>query len=137
MVGSDEDRGRSRRPGAEDRALSGIGRVTLCTVCTVHEETRSAGFLVESQNEGRRFVSGLASKLRLMICQWFGFKTGGNSFSQFGLKTGGGGFPGLGLKTGRYGLVIWTSKSPRQFLGLGPKTKWAMICRLRHKTDRG
>jgi hypothetical protein len=31
-------------------------------VCIVHVETRSAGFLVEPQNQGRRFVSGLASK---------------------------------------------------------------------------
>jgi hypothetical protein len=35
---------------------------------------------------------------------------------------GGGGFPGLGLKTGSSGLVIWASKSPRQFFGLGFKT---------------
>jgi hypothetical protein len=38
---------------------------------------------------------------------------------------GGGGFPSLGLKTGSYGLVIWASKSPRRFLGLGLKTKRA------------
>jgi hypothetical protein len=50
---------------------------------------------------------------------------------------GGGGFPGLGLKTGSSGLVIWGSKSPRQFLGLGLKTKQASICQLRHKTDGG
>jgi hypothetical protein len=43
---------------------------------------------------------------------------------------GSGGFPGLGLKTGSFGLVIWASKSPREFLGLGLKTKWASICRL-------
>jgi hypothetical protein len=36
---------------------------------------------------------------------------------------GGGGFPGLGLKIGSFGLVIWASKSPRRFLGLGLKTK--------------
>jgi hypothetical protein len=48
---------------------------------------------------------------------------------------GGGGFPGLGLKTGSSGLVIWVSKSPRRFLGLGLKTKQASVCRLRHKTD--
>jgi hypothetical protein len=36
--------------------------VTLCVVCTVHVETRHAGFLVEPQNQGSRFVSGLASK---------------------------------------------------------------------------
>jgi hypothetical protein len=48
---------------------------------------------------------------------------------------GGGGFPGLGLKTGSSGLVIWSSKSPRRFLGLGLKIKWALIYWLRHKTD--
>jgi hypothetical protein len=48
---------------------------------------------------------------------------------------GRGGFPKLCLKTGSSGLVIWTSKSPRQFLGLGLKIKWASICRLRKKTD--
>jgi hypothetical protein len=35
---------------------------------------------------------------------------------------GGGGFPGLNLKTDSSGLVIWASKSSRQFLGLGLKT---------------
>jgi hypothetical protein len=35
----------------------------------------------------------------------------------------GGGFSGLGLKTGSSSLVIWTSKSPRWFFGLGLKTK--------------
>jgi hypothetical protein len=50
---------------------------------------------------------------------------------------GGGGFPGLGLKTGSSGLVIWGSKSPRRFLGLGFKTKRDSVCRLRHKTDGG
>jgi hypothetical protein len=38
------------------------GRVTSFVVYTVHIETRSAGFLVEPQNQGRRFVSGLGSK---------------------------------------------------------------------------
>jgi hypothetical protein len=50
---------------------------------------------------------------------------------------GGGEFPGLGLKTGSFGLVIWISKSPRWFLGLGFKTKWTSVCRLCHKTDGG
>jgi hypothetical protein len=48
---------------------------------------------------------------------------------------GGGEFSGLGLKTGSSGLVIWASKSPRQFLGLVIKTRQASVCRLRHKTD--
>jgi hypothetical protein len=37
-------------------------RVALCAVCTVHVEMRSACFLVEPQNQGRRFVSDLALK---------------------------------------------------------------------------
>jgi hypothetical protein len=37
-------------------------RVAPCAVCTWHVETRSASFLVEPQKQGRRFVSGLASK---------------------------------------------------------------------------
>jgi hypothetical protein len=49
----------------------------------------------------------------------------------------GGGFFGLGLETGSYDLVIWASKSPRRFIGLGLKTKQTSVCRLRHKTDAG
>jgi hypothetical protein len=33
-----------------------------CAVCTWHVETSSMGFLVEPQNQGRRFVSDFASK---------------------------------------------------------------------------
>jgi hypothetical protein len=36
--------------------------VVLCVVYTVHVEMRNMGFLVEPQNQRRRFVSGLASK---------------------------------------------------------------------------
>jgi hypothetical protein len=50
---------------------------------------------------------------------------------------GGGGFPGLGLKTGSSSLMIWVSKSPRRFLALGLKIKWASVCRLCHKADGG
>jgi hypothetical protein len=39
------------------------GRVMSCAVCTWYVETRRMRFLVEPQNQGRRFVSGLASKL--------------------------------------------------------------------------
>jgi hypothetical protein len=34
----------------------------LCAVCTVHKKTKSVSFLVEPQNQGRRFISGLKSK---------------------------------------------------------------------------
>jgi hypothetical protein len=37
-------------------------REVLCAVYTVHVEMMSTGFLVEPENQGRRFVSGLASK---------------------------------------------------------------------------
>jgi hypothetical protein len=59
MASSDEDRGRTRRPGAEDRdgrtgrILGGraIERsVALCAVCTVNMEMMSESFLVEPQN---------------------------------------------------------------------------------------
>jgi hypothetical protein len=38
------------------------GRVAPYAVCTWHMETRSVGFLVEPQNQGRWFMSDLASK---------------------------------------------------------------------------
>jgi hypothetical protein len=44
-------------------------------------------------------------------------------------------FPSLGLKTGSCGLVIGPTKSLRWFLGLGLKTKWAMVCWLCHKIN--
>jgi hypothetical protein len=50
---------------------------------------------------------------------------------------GDGGFPGLGLQTGSSGLVILTSKSPRRFLGLDLKTKWASVCRASKPMDGG
>jgi hypothetical protein len=46
---------------------------------------------------------------------------------------GGGGFSGLGLKTDRSGLVIWGSKSPRQFFGLGLKTDGGRSARDTHR----
>jgi hypothetical protein len=84
--------------------------VTPCAVHTMHEETRSAGFWVEPQTK----VDGLSVLWHQNHCV---------------------GFPGLGLKTNSYDMVIWASKSLRQFLGLGFKTKRAMICRLRHKIN--
>jgi hypothetical protein len=54
MACSDEDCGKSRRRGAEDRGWSHRsgtrwpgGRVALCAVCTWHVEIRNTGFLVE------------------------------------------------------------------------------------------
>jgi hypothetical protein len=50
---------------------------------------------------------------------------------------GGGGFLDLGLKTDSSGSVIWVSKSPERFLGLGLKIKWASVYRLHYKIDGG
>jgi hypothetical protein len=47
--------------------------MTLCAVCTMHEKTISAGFLVELQNQGQRF----GFKTTGMVCRWFGLKTTG------------------------------------------------------------
>jgi hypothetical protein len=47
-------------------------------VCTVHVETRSASFLVEPQNQGRQFVSGLASKSLGWFLIDLGLKTDGD-----------------------------------------------------------
>jgi hypothetical protein len=95
-----------------------------------------------------------------MICEWFGLKTTRTVFVSLTSKLvatvfldltskpvvnflvepqnqGGGGFPALGLKTGSFSLMIWISKSPQRFLSLCLKTKWALVCRLRHKPTEG
>jgi hypothetical protein len=77
---------------------------------------------------------GLASKLMVIVSPDLVLKLV-VGFLVEPQNQGGGGFLGLGLKTDSYDLVIWASKSPRQFLGLGLKTKRAMVYRLRHKTD--
>jgi hypothetical protein len=78
--------------------------------------------LVEPQNQGERFVSGLASKpLGRFSPVWF--QNRWRRFSSVCPQNRWLGFPGLGLKTGSSGLMIWASKSPRWFFGLGLKTK--------------
>jgi hypothetical protein len=108
----------------------------------------------------RTVFTGLTSKSVVMVSSGLASKPDATAFSSLASKLvatvslglaskpvvgfliepqnqGGGGFPDLGLKTGSFGLVIFASKSLRRFLGLDFKTKWASICRLRHKTDRG
>jgi hypothetical protein len=108
MTCSDEDRGTSRRPVTEDRGWS--------------------------HRSGTRWPSGRVAPSA--VCTWH-VETRSTSFLVEPQNQGGGGFPGLGLKTGSSGLVIWASKSPRRFFGLALKTKWVLVCRLRHKTDGG
>jgi hypothetical protein len=80
--------------------------------------------------------SGLASKLVATVSPGLASKLV-LGFLVEPQNQGGGGFPSLGIKTGSYSLVIYASKSPRRFLGLGLKTKRASVCRLNHKIDGG
>jgi hypothetical protein len=80
--------------------------------------------------------SSLASKLVAMVSPGLASKPA-VGFLVEPQNQGDGGFPGFGLKISSSGLVIWNSKSPRRFLGLGLKIKWVLVCRLRHKTDGG
>jgi hypothetical protein len=114
------------------RAIKRSGGV----VCSLH---RVRG------DEEHKFL-GCALKPRLTVCEWFGLKTTWTVFTGLASKLvatvspsvasklavgflvepqnqGGGGFPGLGLKIGSSGLVIWSSKSLRRFLGLGLKNQ--------------
>jgi hypothetical protein len=50
----------------------------LCAVCTVHVEMRSTGFLVEPQNQVRRFVSGFTSNPLGWFVIGLGLKTDGD-----------------------------------------------------------
>jgi hypothetical protein len=73
------------------------------------------------------FISNLASKLVAMISTGLRSKPA-VSFLVEPQNQEGEEFPGLALKTGSSGLMIWASKSPRRFLGLGLKTKQASVC---------
>jgi hypothetical protein len=68
------------------------GRVAPCAVCTWHAETRSAGFLVEPQNQG------------------------GGGFPGLGLKTGSSGLVILGLKI--TATVSWFGPQNQVSIGL-------------------
>jgi hypothetical protein len=110
--------------------------VTPCAVCTMHMKTRSTSFLLEPQNHGRRFMSGLASKpLRRFSPIWP--QNQWRRFSPVWPQNWWRRFLGLSLKTDNSDLVIWLSKSSQQFLSLDLKTKKTLIYRLRHKIDRG
>jgi hypothetical protein len=108
MACSNEDRGRSRRPGAEDRGWSHrsgtrwlgdreIGwrcvRSTPCTwrrgaqVSWLNLKTKVDGLsVVWPQNHWDGFSSVWASKPMAMVCEWFGFKTTRTIFIGLALK---------------------------------------------------
>jgi hypothetical protein len=78
--------------------------------------------------------AGLASKLIATVSPGLASKPAVD-FLVGPQNQGGGGFLGLDFKTSSFSLLIWASKSPWRFLGLGLKTKWASVCLLPHKTD--
>jgi hypothetical protein len=80
--------------------------------------------------------SSLASKLVATVSPGLASKPA-VSFLVEPQNQGGGGFSSLGFKISSSGLVIWASKSPRRFLGMGLKTKCASVCRLHYKIDGG
>jgi hypothetical protein len=61
------------------------GPLMLCAVCTMHEETRSAGFLVWPQNQGRQFLLVWPQNRWLRVSQ-FGPHNWQLRFSDLGLK---------------------------------------------------
>jgi hypothetical protein len=90
------------------------GRVASCAVYAWHVETRSVGFLVEPQNQGRRFVSGLASKSlgRFLAVwpqnrlRWFLQVWPQNQWRRFS--------------------SVWPQNWWRQFLPVWPQNRWSV-----------
>jgi hypothetical protein len=102
MAGSDENRGRSRRPGAEDRGWSSIYRVLGGQ--TIERSDNAVCGLRRAQGDEEHMFLGLASKARSMVCRWFGLKTTGMGF-RFGSQNRQLRFDGLGLKI--TAMVSW------------------------------
>jgi hypothetical protein len=78
MTGSDEDRDKRRRPGAEDRRWS-----TTCQILNGRTIGRSGDVmcgLYRARGDEKHEFIGLASKLRSTVCQCFCLKTIGSGF---------------------------------------------------------
>jgi hypothetical protein len=132
MVGSNEDLGRSRRPGAEDQRWSSTGRVLDGR--TIRRSGDAVCSLHHARGDEEHGFLGLALKPRSAVYQWFDIKTTGTIFSSLASKPVAMIFSGLTSKSVarvfRFGpqnrqlrFVIWASKSLQRFLGLGLKTK--------------
>jgi hypothetical protein len=80
--------------------------------------------------------SSLASKRVAMVSPGLASKTAVDFLVEPQNK-GGGGFSSLGVKTGSSGLVIWESKLPRWFLGLGLKPSGLQFVGCTTKPTRG
>jgi hypothetical protein len=133
MTSSDEDRGRRRRLGAENRGWSNTGRALGDRM--IKRSSDAVYSLHRTQGDEEHRFLGLASKPRSTVSPGLASKLMATVLVVWP-QNHSLGFPGLGLQTDSCGMVIWPTKSPRRFLGLGLKTKWAMVCRLHHNTDR-
>jgi hypothetical protein len=98
MVGSDEDHSRSGRHDAEDQRWSSTCRVLGGR--TIKRSGDAVCGLHRARGEEEREFPGLATKPRLMVCQWFGLKTTGT------------GFP------------VWASKPLGRVSQFGPQNHW-------------
>jgi hypothetical protein len=121
--------------GDEEHEFLDLASKPRSMVCQWFDlKTTGSDFLVEPQNQVRRFVSGLASKSLGQVSR-FGSQNWQLWFvSGFASKPLGW-VSRFGLKTGNKALVIWASKSLRGFPGLGLKTMRATVSLLCHKTD--
>jgi hypothetical protein len=121
MVGSDEDRGKSRRLGAEDRGWSSTcqvldGRMIERSGDTVYGLHCAQGdkehmFLCLASKPRSTVSPGLASKPVDTVSPGLASKPVA-TILVFWPQNHSLGFLGLGLKTGSSSLVIWPTKSP-------------------------
>jgi hypothetical protein len=73
MASSDNDHGKSRRPGAENQGWSSASRVL--GGWTIERLGDTVCSLYHAQGDEEHEFLGLASKPRSTVCQWFGIKT--------------------------------------------------------------
>jgi hypothetical protein len=127
MTGSDEDRGRSRRLGAEDRGWSSTGQVLGGRMIERSGDTVCGLHCAQGDKE-REFLS-LASKPRSTVFPGLALKSVDTVLVVWP-QNHSLGFLGLGLKTDRCGLVIWPIKSPQCFLVCASKPSglWFVGC---------
>jgi hypothetical protein len=74
MAGTEDDQGRSRRIGAEDRGWSGTSRVLGGRMIRRSGDTMCDPHHTHGGDE-KRGLPSLASKSVTTICEWFGLKT--------------------------------------------------------------
>jgi hypothetical protein len=94
------------------------GRVAPYAVCTVHMGTRCASFLVEPQNQGRQFVSGLVSKPLTNCRPWFCTRTVFTRLASKPMVT-----VSVGLAS-KPAMMVWLQNLLRRFSLVWPQNQW-------------